>query len=103
MWIASLYISNIICPEHAFVAAIMVNNMTSICNALFFQTVEKNFVAGQDRFSLSGLATGKTYIVTLIAYRGLKRSKVVEIIFVTGKVAFILLILVVSCTNPLNR
>ncbi|KAM9501507.1 tenascin-N isoform 1-T1 [Clarias gariepinus] len=48
------------------------------------QTVEKNFVAGQDRFSLSGLATGKTYIVTLIAYRGLKRSKVVEIIFVTG-------------------
>lgn len=57
----------------------------------FFQTVERDFVAGDTRFSLSGLANGKKYIVTLIAYRGSKRSKVVETIFVTGKVTHLCL------------
>ncbi|MCJ8731860.1 hypothetical protein PDJAM_G00204340 [Pangasius djambal] len=52
------------------------------------QTVEKNLVAGDTRFSLSGLDTGKKHIVTLIAYRGSKRSKVVETIFVTVGAAY---------------
>ncbi|XP_060787090.1 tenascin-N isoform X2 [Neoarius graeffei] len=52
------------------------------------QTVERDFVAGDTRFSLSGLANGKKYIVTLIAYRGSKRSKVVETIFVTVGAAY---------------
>ncbi|KAF4089784.1 hypothetical protein AMELA_G00070640 [Ameiurus melas] len=51
------------------------------------QTVEKDFVAGDTTISLSGLATGKKYIVTLIAYRGSKRSKVVETIFITVEAA----------------
>ncbi|XP_017328289.1 tenascin-N isoform X2 [Ictalurus punctatus] len=52
------------------------------------QTVEKNFVAGDTTISLSGLATGKKYVVTLIAYRGSKRSKVVETIFITVEAAY---------------
>ncbi|XP_071376879.1 tenascin-N isoform X3 [Centroberyx affinis] len=47
------------------------------------ETVEKQVGAGERRFAVSGLEMGKSYIVTLIAYRGAKRSKVVETIFKT--------------------
>lgn len=33
---------------------------------------------------MSGLEMGKRYIVTIIAYRGNKRSRVVETVFKTG-------------------
>uniref|UniRef100_A0A3B4CE03 Tenascin N n=1 Tax=Pygocentrus nattereri TaxID=42514 RepID=A0A3B4CE03_PYGNA len=52
------------------------------------QTVEKKFTAGETRFTLSGLSTGKKYIVTLIAYRGSKRSKVVETTFSTVGIVY---------------
>ncbi|KAI4898083.1 hypothetical protein NFI96_032366 [Prochilodus magdalenae] len=51
-------------------------------------TVEKKFVAGETKFTLSGLAMGKKYIVTLLAYRGSKRSKVVETTFSTVGMAY---------------
>nr|XP_055057748.1 tenascin-N [Misgurnus anguillicaudatus] len=47
------------------------------------QTVERKLTAGDTRFALSGLAMGKKYIVTIIAYRGSKRSKIVETVFST--------------------
>ncbi|XP_078143812.1 tenascin-N isoform X2 [Centroberyx gerrardi] len=47
------------------------------------ETVEKQLGAGERRFAVSGLEMGKSYIVTLIAYRGAKRSKVVETVFKT--------------------
>ncbi|XP_056149269.1 tenascin-N [Lampris incognitus] len=47
------------------------------------ETVEKQLVAGQSRLVVSGLAMGKKYVVTLIAYRGAKRSKLVETVFKT--------------------
>lgn len=50
----------------------------------FHQTVEKQLVAGESSFAASSLEMGKRYIVTIIAYRGNKRSKVVETIFKTG-------------------
>uniref|UniRef100_A0A4W6DXC0 Tenascin N n=1 Tax=Lates calcarifer TaxID=8187 RepID=A0A4W6DXC0_LATCA len=46
-------------------------------------TVEKQLGASESSFAVSGLETGKKYIVTIIAYRGNKRSKVVETIFKT--------------------
>ncbi|KAL7876384.1 hypothetical protein AOLI_G00113470 [Acnodon oligacanthus] len=52
------------------------------------QTVEKKFTSGETRFTLSGLSIGKKYIVTLIAYRGSKRSKVVETTFSTVGIAY---------------
>lgn len=42
--------------------------------------------AQENRFALSDLAVGKKYIVTLIAYRGTKRSRVVETSFSTGNI-----------------
>uniref|UniRef100_A0A672NJD9 Tenascin N n=1 Tax=Sinocyclocheilus grahami TaxID=75366 RepID=A0A672NJD9_SINGR len=47
------------------------------------QTVEKMLTAQENRFALSDLAMGKKYIVTLIAYRGTKRSRAVETSFST--------------------
>ncbi|XP_076001058.1 tenascin-N isoform X3 [Genypterus blacodes] len=47
------------------------------------EAVEKQIGATERRFALSGLETGKRYVVTLIAYRGGKRSMVVETIFNT--------------------
>ncbi|XP_042074930.1 tenascin-N isoform X4 [Haplochromis burtoni] len=47
------------------------------------ETVEKQLVAGESSFAASSLEMGKRYIVTIIAYRGNKRSKVVETIFKT--------------------
>ena len=38
----------------------------------------------REQFAVSSLEMGKRYIVTLIAYRGSKRSQVVETIFKTG-------------------
>ncbi|XP_053294955.1 tenascin-N isoform X1 [Pleuronectes platessa] len=46
-------------------------------------TVEKQLGASVSSFAVSSLETGKRYIVTLIAYRGSRRSKVVETIFKT--------------------
>lgn len=48
------------------------------------QTVEKQLGAAENSFAVSGLEMGARYIVTVIAYRGNKRSKVVETIFKTG-------------------
>ncbi|XP_062261182.1 tenascin-N isoform X2 [Platichthys flesus] len=45
--------------------------------------VEKQLGASVSSFAVSSLETGKRYIVTLIAYRGSRRSKVVETIFKT--------------------
>ncbi|XP_065132689.1 tenascin-N [Paramisgurnus dabryanus] len=47
------------------------------------QTVERKLTAGDTRFALSGLAMGKKYSVTIIAYRGSKGSKIVETVFST--------------------
>ncbi|XP_034469010.1 tenascin-N isoform X2 [Hippoglossus hippoglossus] len=47
------------------------------------ETVEKQLGAIVSSFAVSSLETGKRYIVTLIAYRGSKRSRVVETIFKT--------------------
>ena len=48
------------------------------------QAVERQLGASASRFSVSSLEMGKRYIVTIIAYRGNKRSKVVQTIFKTG-------------------
>ncbi len=48
------------------------------------QTVERQLGAGDSSFSVSSLEMGKSYIVTIIAYRGNKRSKVAQTIFNTG-------------------
>ncbi|KAA0719369.1 Tenascin-N [Triplophysa tibetana] len=47
------------------------------------EAVEKKMTAGETRLDLSGLAMGKKYIVTIIAYRGSKRSRIVETVFST--------------------
>ncbi|XP_054482889.1 tenascin-N isoform X1 [Anoplopoma fimbria] len=47
------------------------------------ETVEKQLGARESSFAVSSLEMGKRYIVTIIAYRGNKRSKVVETIFRT--------------------
>uniref|UniRef100_A0A673ITQ2 Tenascin-N-like n=1 Tax=Sinocyclocheilus rhinocerous TaxID=307959 RepID=A0A673ITQ2_9TELE len=52
------------------------------------ETVEKTLIAQENRFALSDLAMGKKYIVTLIAYRGTKRSRVVETSFSTVGLAY---------------
>ncbi|KAF4117401.1 tenascin-N isoform X2 [Onychostoma macrolepis] len=52
------------------------------------QTVEKMVTARENRFALSDLAVGKKYIVTLIAYRSTKRSRVVETSFSTVSQAY---------------
>ncbi|XP_077088072.1 tenascin-N isoform X3 [Siphateles boraxobius] len=52
------------------------------------QTLEKTLTVRDNRFALSGLAMGKKYIVTLIAYRGSNRSRVVETTFSTVGVAY---------------
>ncbi|TMS09738.1 Tenascin-N [Larimichthys crocea] len=47
------------------------------------KTVEKQLGASESSLSLSSLEMGKRYIVTIIAYRGNKRSKVTQTIFKT--------------------
>uniref|UniRef100_A0AAV2JQ86 Tenascin N n=1 Tax=Knipowitschia caucasica TaxID=637954 RepID=A0AAV2JQ86_KNICA len=47
------------------------------------QTVEKKLGARHKKLALSGLEMGKKYIVSIIAYKGNKRSKVVETVFKT--------------------
>ncbi|XP_064793451.1 tenascin-N-like [Oncorhynchus masou masou] len=47
------------------------------------KAVEKTLRAGESSFAMSGLEKGKNYIVTLLAYRGPKRSRVIEITFKT--------------------
>ncbi|KAL2097837.1 hypothetical protein ACEWY4_007044 [Coilia grayii] len=47
------------------------------------QTVERKLKKRENKFSMTGLLMGKKYIVTLIAYRGSKRSRVVETTFST--------------------
>lgn len=49
------------------------------------QTVEKQIRGSGSRFFASNLKSGKKYIVTIIAYKGNKRSKVAETIFKTGR------------------
>ncbi|XP_038860481.1 tenascin-N-like [Salvelinus namaycush] len=48
----------------------------------------KNLRAGESSFAMSGLEKGKNYIVTLLAYRGPKRSRVIEITFKTVGVLY---------------
>lgn len=48
------------------------------------QTVERQLGGSERSFVATSLETGKSYIVTIIAYRGYKRSKVVETVFKTG-------------------
>ncbi|CAN9503453.1 unnamed protein product [Ophioblennius macclurei] len=47
------------------------------------ETVEQQLRSHENSFVASSLETGKRYIVTIIAYRGTKRSKVVETVFKT--------------------
>ncbi|KAM7400665.1 hypothetical protein PAMA_005046 [Pampus argenteus] len=47
------------------------------------EAVEKQLGAGESSFAVYSLEVGKRYIVTIIAYKGTKRSKVVETIFRT--------------------
>nr|XP_046215909.1 tenascin-N isoform X3 [Oncorhynchus gorbuscha] len=46
-------------------------------------TFEKKLREGESRFAMSGLEMGKNYIVTLLAYRGAKKSRVIETTFKT--------------------
>ncbi|XP_062383585.1 tenascin-N isoform X2 [Sardina pilchardus] len=52
------------------------------------QTVEKKLKKRELKFALSGLLMSKRYIVTLIAYRGAKRSRLVETTFNTVGLAY---------------
>ncbi|XP_026050904.1 tenascin-N-like [Carassius auratus] len=52
------------------------------------QTVEKTLTARENRFALSDLTMGKKYIVTLIAYKGTKKSRVMETRFSTVRLAY---------------
>ncbi|XP_066537531.1 tenascin-N isoform X2 [Hoplias malabaricus] len=52
------------------------------------QAVEKKLAAGDTRLVLSGLSMGKKYIFTIVAYRGSKRSKVVETTFSTVGISY---------------
>ncbi|KAM4728211.1 tenascin-N isoform 2-T2 [Anableps anableps] len=52
------------------------------------QTVERSLEASKRRFTASKLEMGKRYIVTIIAFRGSKRSKVVETFFETVGVLY---------------
>ncbi|XP_046870289.1 tenascin-N isoform X2 [Hypomesus transpacificus] len=47
------------------------------------ETVERRLKASERSFALADLKMSKSYIVTLIAYRGAKRSRVVETVFKT--------------------
>ncbi|XP_070775370.1 tenascin-N [Enoplosus armatus] len=47
------------------------------------ETVEKQLGASESSFAVSSLEMGKRYIATIIAYRGSKRSKVLETVFKT--------------------
>ncbi|XP_037538151.1 tenascin-N [Nematolebias whitei] len=47
------------------------------------EIVERKLAANQKSFTASSLEMGKRYIVTIVAYRGYKRSKMVETIFKT--------------------
>ncbi|XP_052319694.1 tenascin-N-like isoform X4 [Oncorhynchus keta] len=47
------------------------------------KTFEKKLREGESRFAMSGLEMGKNYIVTLLAYRGAKKSRVIETTFKT--------------------
>lgn len=51
---------------------------------LIAQAVEKQLGRSESRFSLSGLETGQRYSVTIMAYRGNKRSKAAQTVFKTG-------------------
>ncbi|XP_063742858.1 tenascin-N isoform X3 [Eleginops maclovinus] len=47
------------------------------------ETVERQIGASESSFAISSLEMGKKYIVTIIAYRGSKRSKMVQTFFKT--------------------
>uniref|UniRef100_A0A8C6P003 Tenascin N n=1 Tax=Nothobranchius furzeri TaxID=105023 RepID=A0A8C6P003_NOTFU len=47
------------------------------------EAVERQLGAGDRSFSLSNLEMGRRYVVTIIAYRGNKRSKIMETVFKT--------------------
>ncbi|XP_061588247.1 tenascin-N isoform X3 [Cololabis saira] len=47
------------------------------------ETVERQLGGRENSFIASSLETGKRYIVTIVAYRGYKRSRVVETVFTT--------------------
>lgn len=53
---------------------------------------------GETRLALSGLAMGKKYIVTIIAYRGSKRSRTVETVFSTGNAIYFWMCTVIFIT-----
>ncbi|XP_070988801.1 tenascin-N-like isoform X1 [Oncorhynchus clarkii lewisi] len=57
--------------------------LTLIAEDGSLKAVEKKLRAGESSFAMSGLEKGKNYIVTLLAYRGPKRSRVIEITFKT--------------------
>uniref|UniRef100_A0A3P8Y1U7 Tenascin N n=1 Tax=Esox lucius TaxID=8010 RepID=A0A3P8Y1U7_ESOLU len=52
------------------------------------KTVEQKLQAGESRYAVSGLEMGKSYVVTLVAYRGSKRSRLIEITFKTVGVLY---------------
>ncbi|KAM6918759.1 tenascin-N isoform 1-T2 [Xenentodon cancila] len=52
------------------------------------EIIERQLGGRENSFVASGLETGKRYIVTIIAYRGFKRSKVVETVFTTVGVLY---------------
>ncbi|KAJ8270849.1 hypothetical protein GJAV_G00119980 [Gymnothorax javanicus] len=52
------------------------------------RAVEHKLRAGEKRFGLTGLEMGKKYIVTLQAYRGAKKSRLIQISFSTVGVAY---------------
>ncbi|XP_064197742.1 tenascin-N isoform X2 [Anguilla rostrata] len=52
------------------------------------QAVERQLRAGEKSFGLAGLDMGKRYVVTLLAYRGAKRSRLVQTTFSTVGLAY---------------
>uniref|UniRef100_A0A8C6SN45 Tenascin N n=1 Tax=Neogobius melanostomus TaxID=47308 RepID=A0A8C6SN45_9GOBI len=52
------------------------------------QTIERKLGARHKKLALSGLAMGKKYIVTIIAHKGKKRSKVAETDFKTDGIMY---------------
>ncbi|KAG5847689.1 hypothetical protein ANANG_G00128840 [Anguilla anguilla] len=52
------------------------------------QVVERQLRAGEKSFGLAGLDMGKRYVVTLLAYRGAKRSRLVQTTFSTVGLAY---------------
>lgn len=74
-------------PDDRLMKIIIIAHIVKTCCffILFYQTIENRLDSSKRRFAASKLQRGKRYIVTIYAFRGSKRSKVVETFFKTGQ------------------